>query len=174
MMNTAYDVVASLASGDDLLARVARSVITDPQFDSLSDDGFGVDDGDDVGTTDPFATDPSINELRALGVVTDDDLSDPVALSLRLAEALVSWRHQMAEEIAPPQAPVLDEGEVADYTRHYVERFKILPDLPLTHDDPLLFANRSATECAGIANALIQVSGETTELWAKYATGGRG
>jgi hypothetical protein len=101
MMNTAYDVVASLASGDDLLARVARSVITDPQFDSLSFAGEYDLDSDDIGTTDPFATDPSINELRALGVVTDDDLSDPVALSLRLAEALVSWRHQMAEEIAP-------------------------------------------------------------------------
>ena len=173
MMNTAYDVVASLASGDDLLARVARSVITDPQFESLSEDGDSSVDSDDIGTTDPFATDPSINELRALGVISDAELSDPVALSLRLAEALVQWRRQMVEEIAPPQAPVLDEGEVAEYTRHYVERFKILPDLAHTHDDPLLFANRSAAECAGIANALIKVSRETTELWAKYATGGR-
>lgn len=173
MMNTAYDVVASLASGDDLLARVARSVITDPHFESLSDDGFGVGDSDDVGTTDPFATDPNINELRTLGLISDADMSDPVALALRLSEALVSWRRQMISEMAGTMAPQLDDGEVAEYTRHYVEVFKVIPDLTYTHDDPLLFAKRSPTECAGIANALIQVTGETTELWAKYATGGR-
>ena len=173
MMNTAYDVVASLASGDDLLARVARSVITDPQFDSLSFAGEYDLDSDDIGTTDPFATDPNINELRALGLISDEEEADPVALSLRLAGALVQWRRQMVEEMAGSQSPQLDEGEVADYTRHYVQVFKTKPDLTYTHDDPRLFANLSDTERAGVANALIQVTGETTELWSKYATGGQ-
>ena len=163
-MNKVTLMLARHADGNDLFkSSVARALL-------LSMSGEETDVLDTGGSTDPFASDKNIQRALGLGLISKSDLEDPVLLASALAAALITTVELVSEPTIVSSS--LNETEVAQYKKHYMIKFEREPYLEERYDHPLLFRNVDKNEAAGIARALIAVSGQSLELWTRVAQEG--
>lgn len=164
-MNKVTLLLAKHADGSDQFkSSVARALL-------LSMSGTEIEDVTDVGTTDPFATDKNIQRVLGLGFISKSDLEDPVLLAGALAAALVATV-DMVSETDEVRASTLNEAQVLKFQKQYTEKFSNMAFLQERYDDELLFNGVEKNEAAGMARALIAVSGQHLDLWTRVAQEG--
>lgn len=166
-------VLQRLSKSDDPIGIYARSMLNhdDVRAASLAADN-AAEHAEREGTTDPFAYDPNIKALLDSGVIAEWEKDDPVALSVKLASVLIRLRDEVADSYAP-EATALNGAEVDKFTAYYSEKLQGRAQLEIVYDDPILFANLSREEAAGLARALITISKRTCPLWDETSVTGR-
>lgn len=164
-MNKVTLLLAQHADGNDpFKSSVARALLLSMSSDELND---VVDTG---GSIDPFASDKNIQRVLSLGFITKSDLEDPVLLATALAAALAATVDMVAETEVPSSN--LNEPEVLKYEKQYTDKFSQMAFLVERYDDELLFRGIGKSEAAGMARALIAVSGQQPDLWMRVAQEG--
>lgn len=164
-MNRVTLLLAKHADGSDQFkSSVARALLLSMSGDDVSD---VMDTG---GSTDPFASDKNIQRVLSLGFIAKSDLEDPVLLATALAAALAATVDMVAE--TEVTASNLNESEVLKYEKQYTEKFSKMAFLIERYEDELLFSGIGKSEAAGMARALISVSGQHSDLWVRVAQEG--
>lgn len=158
-----------LGKGDDPLGNFARSIITHRIPSQSAEEEVTETEG----STDPFAYDKNVKLLSDMGLITDEERNDPVALAATLAELFVNLRNKFSEMSSVP-ASNLNQELVSHYSSLYQESLVKVPYLEVVYNDPLMFYKLAPEEAAGLAQALIKVTKQSNQLWDTVSTTGRG
>ena len=147
-------LVKQADGADNFRASIARSLLL-----STSDDNAVVDEG-----TPAAPADPRIARLISLGIISSDQAKDLEMLAYILADKVLTLVDTMTA--TPDTAIPLNDALVSEFKAKYVTYFSKQALLEDRYNDALLFNGLSAEEAAGMARALIAVSGSTEiALW---------